>query len=46
MRSAKLLRLVDMDFSFTFSLLDLPPVNEYDMYIRNFGNLQRQRSLF
>ncbi|MXQ94153.1 hypothetical protein E5288_WYG010360 [Bos mutus] len=37
MRSAKLLRLIDMDFSFTFSLLDLPPVNEYDMYIRNFG---------
>nr|XP_020741830.1 WD repeat-containing protein 60 isoform X1 [Odocoileus virginianus texanus] len=36
-RSAKLLRLIDMDFSFTFSLLDLPPVKEYDMYIRNFG---------
>ncbi|XP_016016426.2 WD repeat-containing protein 60 isoform X2 [Rousettus aegyptiacus] len=36
-RSAKLLRLIDLDFSFTFSLLDLPPVNEYDMYIRNFG---------
>ncbi|XP_068828855.1 cytoplasmic dynein 2 intermediate chain 1 [Capricornis sumatraensis] len=36
-RSTKLLRLIDMDFSFTFSLLDLPPVNEYDMYIRNFG---------
>ncbi|XP_030682216.1 WD repeat-containing protein 60 isoform X3 [Nomascus leucogenys] len=37
MRSTKLLRLIDLDFSFTFSLLDLPPVNEYDMYIRNFG---------
>lgn len=36
-RCAKLLRLIDVDFSFTFSLLDLPPVNEYDMYIRNFG---------
>ncbi|KAM9078255.1 cytoplasmic dynein 2 intermediate chain 1 isoform 1-T1 [Megaptera novaeangliae] len=36
-RSTKLLRLIDLDFSFTFSLLDLPPVNEYDMYIRNFG---------
>ncbi|KAG8506105.1 WD repeat-containing protein 60 [Galemys pyrenaicus] len=36
-RSAKLLRLVDLDFSFTLSLLDLPPVNEYDMYIRSFG---------
>ncbi|XP_011927689.1 PREDICTED: WD repeat-containing protein 60 isoform X4 [Cercocebus atys] len=37
MRSTKLLRLIDLDFSFTFWLLDLPPVNEYDMYIRNFG---------
>ncbi|KAM5302622.1 cytoplasmic dynein 2 intermediate chain 1 isoform 2-T2 [Glossophaga mutica] len=37
MRSTKLLRLIDLDFSFTFSVLDLPPVNEYDMYIRNFG---------
>ncbi|XP_045054675.2 cytoplasmic dynein 2 intermediate chain 1 isoform X3 [Desmodus rotundus] len=37
MRSTKLLRLIDLDFSFTFSLLDLPPVNEYDKYIRNFG---------
>ncbi|EHB08753.1 WD repeat-containing protein 60 [Heterocephalus glaber] len=36
-RSTKLLRLIDLDFSLTFSLLNLPPVNEYDMYIRNFG---------
>ncbi|XP_077410342.1 cytoplasmic dynein 2 intermediate chain 1 isoform X2 [Vanacampus margaritifer] len=36
-RSAELLRLIDLDFSTTFSLLDLPPVSEYDMYIRNFG---------
>ncbi|XP_054996946.1 cytoplasmic dynein 2 intermediate chain 1 isoform X2 [Sorex araneus] len=36
-RSTKLLRLIDLDFSFTFSLMDLPPVSEYDMYIRNFG---------
>ncbi|KAG8009524.1 WD repeat-containing protein 60 [Nibea albiflora] len=36
-RSTELLRLIDLDFSLTFSLLDLPPVNEYDMYIRNFG---------
>ncbi|XP_054548759.1 cytoplasmic dynein 2 intermediate chain 1 isoform X2 [Talpa occidentalis] len=36
-RSTKLLRLVDLDFSFTLALLDLPPVSEYDMYIRNFG---------
>lgn len=33
----ELLRLIDLDFSRTFSLLDLPPVNEYDMYIRTFG---------
>lgn len=36
-RGTDLLRLIDLDFSTTFSLLDLPPVNEYDMYIRNFG---------
>ncbi|XP_036905420.1 cytoplasmic dynein 2 intermediate chain 1 [Sturnira hondurensis] len=36
-RSTKLLQLLDLDFSLTFSLLDLPPVKEYDMYIRNFG---------
>uniref|UniRef100_A0A6I8P432 Cytoplasmic dynein 2 intermediate chain 1 n=1 Tax=Ornithorhynchus anatinus TaxID=9258 RepID=A0A6I8P432_ORNAN len=36
-RSTKLLRLIDLDFSISFSILDLPPVNEYDMYIRNFG---------
>ncbi|XP_061660534.1 cytoplasmic dynein 2 intermediate chain 1 isoform X2 [Syngnathoides biaculeatus] len=36
-RSAELLRLIDLDFSTTFSLLELPPVSEYDMYIRNFG---------
>ncbi|XP_059182754.1 cytoplasmic dynein 2 intermediate chain 1 isoform X2 [Centropristis striata] len=36
-RSAELLRLIDLDFSMTASLLDLPPVNEYDMYIRTFG---------
>ncbi|XP_051910051.1 cytoplasmic dynein 2 intermediate chain 1 [Hippocampus zosterae] len=36
-RSAELLRLIDLDFSTTISLLDLPPISEYDMYIRNFG---------
>lgn len=36
-RSTELLRLIDLDFSVTFSVLDLPPVNEYDMYIRSFG---------
>uniref|UniRef100_A0A3P8ULV8 Dynein 2 intermediate chain 1 n=1 Tax=Cynoglossus semilaevis TaxID=244447 RepID=A0A3P8ULV8_CYNSE len=37
-RSAELLRLMELDFSLTTSLLDLPPVNEYDRYIRTFGN--------
>ncbi|XP_061778214.1 cytoplasmic dynein 2 intermediate chain 1 [Nerophis ophidion] len=36
-RSADLLRLIDLDLSTTVSLLDLPPVSEYDMYIRSFG---------
>ncbi|XP_034416429.1 WD repeat-containing protein 60 isoform X3 [Cyclopterus lumpus] len=36
-RSTELLRLIDLDFSITVSLLDLPPVNEYEMYIRAFG---------
>ncbi|KAM3842158.1 cytoplasmic dynein 2 intermediate chain 1-like [Diretmus argenteus] len=36
-RSTELLRLIDLDYSTTFSLLDLPPVNEYDMYIKSFG---------
>ncbi|XP_036452697.1 WD repeat-containing protein 60 isoform X2 [Colossoma macropomum] len=36
-RSAELLRLIDLDFSVTECLLDLPPVSEYDMYIKSFG---------
>ena len=36
-RSTKLLRLIDLDFSSSFSLLDLLPVSEYDRYIRSFG---------
>lgn len=45
-RSTELLRLIDLDFSVTFSILDLPPVNEYDMYIRSFGTANtRQVSL-
>ncbi|KAI3355322.1 hypothetical protein L3Q82_018175 [Scortum barcoo] len=43
-RSADLLRLIDLDFSTTFSLLDLPPVNEYDMYIRNFGTANTKQA--
>ncbi|XP_068604282.1 cytoplasmic dynein 2 intermediate chain 1 [Brachionichthys hirsutus] len=43
-RSTALLRLIDLDFSVTFSLLDLPPVNEYDMYIRNFGTANTKQA--
>ncbi|KAF2984030.1 hypothetical protein EK904_008070 [Melospiza melodia maxima] len=28
----------------SFSLLDLPPVNEYDMYIRNFGKMNTKQA--
>ncbi|XP_034985670.2 cytoplasmic dynein 2 intermediate chain 1 [Zootoca vivipara] len=43
-RSVELLRLIDLDFSVTFCLLDLPPVNEYDMYIRNFGKINTKQA--
>ncbi|XP_029444375.1 WD repeat-containing protein 60 [Rhinatrema bivittatum] len=43
-RSTELLRLIDLDFSITFSLLDLNPVNEYDMYIRNFGKTNTKQA--
>ncbi|XP_010016175.1 PREDICTED: WD repeat-containing protein 60, partial [Nestor notabilis] len=43
-RSSELLPLIDLDFSISFSLLDLPPVNEYDMYIRNFGKMNTQQA--
>ncbi|XP_053715512.1 cytoplasmic dynein 2 intermediate chain 1 isoform X1 [Synchiropus splendidus] len=43
-RSTELLRLIDLDFSRTFSHLDLPPVNEYDMYIRSFGSANTRQA--
>ncbi|XP_029314047.1 LOW QUALITY PROTEIN: WD repeat-containing protein 60 [Cottoperca gobio] len=43
-RSTELLRLIDLDFSMTVSLLDLPPVNEYDMYIRTFGTANTKQA--
>ncbi|KAJ7410845.1 WD repeat-containing protein 60 [Willisornis vidua] len=43
-RSSELLPLIDLDFSRSFSLLDLPPVNEYDMYIRNFGKMNTKQA--
>ncbi|XP_009871250.1 PREDICTED: WD repeat-containing protein 60, partial [Apaloderma vittatum] len=43
-RSSELLSLIDLDFSVSFSLVDLPPVNEYDMYIRNFGRMNTKQA--
>ncbi|XP_055007038.1 cytoplasmic dynein 2 intermediate chain 1 [Boleophthalmus pectinirostris] len=43
-RGTELLRLIDLDFTLTSSLLDLPPVNEYDMYIRNFGTANTKQA--
>ncbi|XP_015708542.1 WD repeat-containing protein 60 isoform X2 [Coturnix japonica] len=43
-RIAELLPLIDLDFSVSFSLLDLPPVNEYDMYIRNYGKMNTKQA--
>ncbi|KAL9868500.1 cytoplasmic dynein 2 intermediate chain 1 [Geothlypis trichas] len=43
-RTSELLPLIDLDFSVSFSLLDLPPVNEYDMYIRNFGKMNTKQA--
>ncbi|XP_075068209.1 cytoplasmic dynein 2 intermediate chain 1 [Mixophyes fleayi] len=43
-RSLEILRLLDLDFSSTFSLLDLAPVKEYEMYIRNFGKTNTKQA--
>ncbi|XP_053569806.1 cytoplasmic dynein 2 intermediate chain 1 [Bombina bombina] len=43
-RSTEILRLIDLDFSTTFSLFDLAPVKEYEMYIRNFGKTNTKQA--
>lgn len=43
-RCTELLRLIDLDFSMTFSLLDIPPVSEYEMYIKSFGNANTKQA--
>ncbi|KAK3568175.1 hypothetical protein QTP86_033291 [Hemibagrus guttatus] len=43
-RSAELLRLIDLDFSVTECLLDLPPVREYDLYIKSYGMANTQQA--
>ena len=35
-RGSDLLKMLELDF-ISFDLLDMPPVNEYDLYIRAFG---------
>ncbi|OCT73877.1 cytoplasmic dynein 2 intermediate chain 1 isoform X1 [Xenopus laevis] len=43
-RSTEILRLIDLDFSATLSLLDLHPVKEYEMYMRNFGRTNTKQA--
>ncbi|CAG5896061.1 unnamed protein product [Menidia menidia] len=43
-RSTELLRLIDLDFSTTACLLDLPPISEYELYIRSFGNANTKQA--
>ncbi|XP_067871091.1 cytoplasmic dynein 2 intermediate chain 1 isoform X2 [Heterodontus francisci] len=43
-RCVELLRLIDLDFSVSFSMLDLPPLNEYDVYIKNFGRTNTKQA--
>ncbi|XP_059901503.1 cytoplasmic dynein 2 intermediate chain 1 isoform X2 [Gadus macrocephalus] len=43
-RSTELLRLVELDFSPTVSLLDLPPLSQYDVYIKSFGNTNTKQA--
>ncbi|XP_032222852.2 cytoplasmic dynein 2 intermediate chain 1 isoform X2 [Nematostella vectensis] len=35
-RGQELMRLIDLDVS-AFEMFDLPPMNEYELYIKNFG---------
>lgn len=43
-RAAELLRLIELDFSVTECLLDLPPVREYDLYIRSYGTANTRQA--
>ncbi|XP_072910964.1 cytoplasmic dynein 2 intermediate chain 1 isoform X1 [Hemitrygon akajei] len=43
-RSSELLRLIDLDFSVHFSMFDLPPLNEYDVYIKSFGRTNTKQA--
>ncbi|KAM9501177.1 cytoplasmic dynein 2 intermediate chain 1 [Clarias gariepinus] len=43
-RAAELLRLIELDLSVTECLLDLPPVREYDLYIRSYGTANTRQA--
>ncbi|KAF4088718.1 hypothetical protein AMELA_G00058030 [Ameiurus melas] len=43
-RSTELLRLIELDYSVTESLLDLPPVHEYDLYIKSYGTANTKQA--
>ncbi|XP_053485843.1 cytoplasmic dynein 2 intermediate chain 1 isoform X3 [Ictalurus furcatus] len=43
-RSTELLRLIELDYSVTESLLDLPPVREYDLYIKSYGTANTKQA--
>lgn len=36
-RGKDLLKMLELDFA-SFDIMDMPPVNEYDLYIRAFGS--------
>jgi hypothetical protein len=36
-RGHDLLKMLELDFA-SFDIMDMPPVNEYDLYIRAFGS--------
>lgn len=41
-RGQELLKLIELDCS-NFDMFDMPPVNEYDLYIRSFGRADTQQ---
>jgi len=43
-RGKDLLKMIELDMA-SFDLLDLPPVNEYDLYIRAFGSSNTRQVL-
>lgn len=44
-RGNDLLSMIELDVS-SFSIFDLPPVKEYDLYIRNFGRTNTKQVSF